>query len=337
MGTREGSRLNILEAKRIWTPASQKAAEVTAARIRIQRVEFFKRIISAERGLRAMLDYFTDKIEKAVFEKASDPKNTKRIHELIHDQSVTLRASMRIWVNAAIRDSAKMGFRHIGDALRPVFKASLRESVGREITADRAIYEARLQFDVSTTLAANAGLAVTTSKWIKARQALLTKITKKNLAGLNPSERVWELTNRAEMDLKRIVTNGISQSENPAVIARRIRKYISPTVEKASKLGVEPGPGVYRSPYRNAMRLARTEMAKTYVKAQARFAKDKPWVAGAKITLSKIHSVADECDELAAMDPMSVEEAESYLPAHPHCGCSITPIIDPKYLGETED
>jgi hypothetical protein len=328
--------LNLLEARRIWTPASQNAVEITAERMRRVRVEFFTRIISAEKALRMMLDHYTAKIAGAVEEKGNDPKNARRLHEIIHDESVALRASLRIWVNAAIRDAAKMGFRHIGDALRPVFKASLRESVGREIVADRALFEARLVFGVDATLASTGGLAVTTNKWIKARQTLLRTITKRNLAGLNPSERVWELTQRAEADLKRIVTSGLSQSENPAVIARKIKKYVSPRVTDASALGVEPGPGVYRSPYRNAMRLARTEMAKTYVKAQAKFASGKPWVAGAKITLSKIHKVYDDCDELASRDPMPVEDAESLLPAHPHCMCSITPVIDPKYLGEQE-
>lgn len=310
----------------------KKATAIMARRIRIERVELFQRVASAEKSLRAMLNHFTKEITSEVEDKAHSGKNAKRISDVIHREAVLLRASLRIWINAAIRDSAKMGFRHIGDALLPLFKKN-REAVEQVILADRVLYESAVRFGIGLGAVS---VATTATKW-DTLQKRLVKQTKKNLAGLSPSDRVWDLTTRAEQDLKRMVVNGIANSENPAVIARRIRKYISPTVQDASELGVSPGAGVYRSPYRNAMRLARTEMNRTYTKAQAAFANDKPWVQGVEITLSPNHTDADECDDLASGGPYSADEAGQLIPAHPHCMCYLTPVIDPKYLGEEEE
>lgn len=336
----------------ILTEASQKelvdrSTAIIAERVRIERVEFFKRITAAEKSLRAMLNHFTEKITSEVETKGHSPKNAKRISVVIHNETVLLRRSLRIWIGAAIRDSAKMGFRHIGDALLPIFKAN-RKTMEQTILVERALYESfidivltedKLTFGIDSTLAGTGGAAVSlaTKKWSDVTARIIKTITKKNLAGLNPSERVWDYTTRAEQDIKRLVANGMANGENPMTIARKIKKYVSPSVEATSELGVSPGQGVYRSPYRNAMRLARTEMNKTYVKAQVAFAKDKPWIDGMEITLSPAHSEADECDDLADGGPYTPEEVDQLIPAHPHCMCRGTPRIDPKYLGEEPD
>ncbi len=308
---------------------------IIARRMRIERVELFKRIGTAERVLRALLDNYTAKISNALDGKGTDMRRANAINQVIHTQSVDLRASIRVWLNAAIRDAAKMGFRHIGDALLPIFKHN-RESMEQTILAERALYEGKLVFGLDPTFAATtaAGVVISSKKWQTATSQIIRNITKRNLKGLNPSERVWDLTTRAEQDLKRIVTNGLANGKNPAVIARKIRQYVSPAVTDASELGVSVGPGVYRSPYANAMRLARTEMNRTYTQAQASFASDKAWVSQVDITLSPAHGEEDDCDDLAAGGPYAPEEAAGLIPAHPHCMCYLTPIIDPKYLGD---
>ncbi len=333
----------ILEAKQ--TELVDRATALVADRVRIERVEFFKRITASEKSLRAMLDHYTEKITSEVEEKGHSPKNAKRISEVIHRESINLRASLRIWIAAGIRDSAKMGFRHIGDALLPLFKKN-RKTMEQTILVERALFEA----SVSRSLiedkivfglgAASAGAGG--EKWAIATARIIKKVATASLGksgkigGFTPSERVWDYTMRAEQDIKRIVANGMANGENPVVMARKIKKYVSPRIMDASALGVEPGQGVYRSPYRNAMRLARTEMNRTYIKAQVAFAKDKPWVEGMDITLSRVHAVEDECDDLAAGGPYTPEEVDDLIPAHPHCMCRGTPRIDPKYLGEEE-
>jgi hypothetical protein len=313
-----------------------KAHNVTARATRIQQMEFFSRIAAAERGLRAMLDLYVEKISDAVLAKGSDLKNLRRMSEIIDEETKYLRASMRIWINAAIRDSAKLGFRHIGDALLPIFKAN-RESVEREFIAERAIFEAKLSFGLNVTFAKRAKPTVSAAVAAANVAKIIRARTAKSLVGLRPKDTVWALTDRSRQDLKRIVANGMGNGEHPTAIARKIKKYVSPAIMKANKLGIEVGPGVYRSPYRNAMRLARTEMNRTYTQGVVAFSKEKPWIKGYRVALSSAHTEEDDCDGIAGGGVYTADQVEDMLPVHPHCMCRPVPQIDEKYLGEDTD
>jgi hypothetical protein len=82
------------------------------------------------------------------------------------------------------------------------------------------------------------------------------------------------------------------------------------------------------------MRLARTETNRAYTQATAKFAENKPWVIGMQVTLSPEHDQFDECDDLANGDVLTPDEFASTIPAHPHCMCYGTYVIDPQYLGD---
>lgn len=327
--------MTLLEQNR-WTPEKR---EILFKRLTTERRELLSRIVGAERALKAMLDHFTGTITQKVLNRAGEQKNLKSINEKIHQEIVYLRSSMRIWCHAAIRDAAKMGFRHMGDALAPIFKHNA-EAYEQAVVAGRALFEAKLVFGLKKDFARRNryGLAasLSTAKWSDAQGRVVRAVTKQSLTGLNPSERIWDLTTRAEQDLKRIVANGMGAGDHPSVIARKLKKYISPDVTDASKLGIEPGLGIYRSPYKNALRLTRTEMMNSYTKATLTFTNDKAWVVGYQINLSRVHDQSDQCDENAAGGPYSKAQAEELVPAHPHCMCLITPIIDQKYLGNDE-
>ncbi len=312
--------------------------EILAKRIRNERVELFARITQAEKALRAMLDTFTKNVTAQVNDKGTALRNLRVINAKLHNETVILRGAMRTWFGALIKDATKMGFRHIGDALLPVFKDN-REAIATEIVAGQALFEAKLTFGMDDGFARRAKptVSLSTAKWGNAASRIFKNLTSKAPFGLKPADRIWDLTGRAEQDLKRIIANGISNGDSPYAISKRIEKYISPKVTSANELGIQMGPGVYRSPYRNAMRLARTETNRAYTQAQAAFAKDKPWVEAVAITLSPVHDVEDDCDDLADQGPYSPDEAAQLLPVHPHCMCYLTPIIDPKYLGQEEE
>lgn len=288
---------------------SEATQEQIGNRLRKERVELFSRLIRGEKALRGMLALYVAKLTAQVEKNAGDPGRVRHVYNLFHTETVYLRASMRVWFNALIKDASRMGFKHAGEAVKPIFESVQFE---RKLLVERELEEAR---------------------YTRNAQKIFKDITKRNMKGLNPSDKIWDLTNRTEQDLKRIVANGIGAGDNPAVIARRIKKYISPG--KASELGVQTGPGVYRSAYSNAMRLARTEMNKTYAKATAQFAKGKPWVKGITITLSPQHAGDDECDEYAG-ETVSPADFAKLVPFHPHCMCLGVYEIDPKYLGEEE-
>ncbi len=326
----------LTEAKQ--SEKSKRATEITAKRLRIERVELFSRLSQAEKMLRVMLGVFTKSVTDKVIAKGTSLAGLTSINAVLHNEIVMLRRRMKGWFLALVKDSMKMGFRHVGDSLTPIFKHN-QEAI-TNIIAEQALFEAKLSFGLDTTFAKQADPKVdtTSAKWTAIGKKIAKNLTRTNKAtGVKISERIWELTARTEMDLKRIIANGIAQGNSPYKIAKNIEKYVSPSVSATDELGIQTGPGIYRSPYRNAMRLARTETSRAYNQASAEFAKDKPWVDAVAITLSPNHDVEDDCDDIADNGPYSPEEAADILPIHPHCMCYLTPIIDPKYLGEDDE
>lgn len=307
---------------------------IIAKRIRLERVELFARLSQAEKALRGMLKVFSDSVTDQVMKKGKSLANLKKINHSLHIATVTLRSSMRVWMNSLIRDAVKMGFRHPGDALKPVFKDN-QEAV-TDIVAEQALFEARLTFGLNTSFAnrTSPGVKTSSKKWTAIGQQIVKNVATDNLQGLSVSERIWDLTTRTEQDLKRTIANGIAQGNSPYAISQQIEKYLS--VGNADELGIQTGPGIYRSPHKNAMRIARTETNRAYTKASANFYKNKSWVSEVNVTLSPEHDEEDECDDLADGGPYSPDEADGLIPAHPHCMCSLTPVIDPQYLGQEE-
>ncbi len=309
--------------------------EIIAKRLRMERVELFSRIAQAEKALRSMLAVFTAAVIQRVVVRGQSLAGLKPINDTLHTETVLLRSSMRVWMTALIRDAVKMGFRHPGDALKPIFKDN-QEAV-TDIVAEYALLEARLTFGMNVPPGSTPGIRTSSAKWTAIGQKIVRDVAKKNLQGLTVSERIWDLTSRTESDLKRLIANGIAQGRSPYEISKQIEKYVSPRIGAADELGIQTGPGIYRSPYRNAMRLARTETNRAYTQASSNFYQNKPWVSEVDVTLSPDHDVTDECDDLADAGPYSPEEADGLIPVHPHCMCSLTPRIDPAYLGEPEE
>jgi hypothetical protein len=90
---------------------------------------------------------------------------------------------------------------------------------------------------------------------------------------------------------------------------------------------------VYASPYKNALRVARTEAGRAYTNASAEFAKDKRWITGVRVTLSPAHEYGTGCDcEDREGDMMTPEEFQDEVPFHPNCMCFPTYEIDPDFL-----
>lgn len=84
-----------------------------------------------------------------------------------------------------------------------------------------------------------------------------------------------------------------------------------------------PGRGVYRSSYRNAQRLARTETNIAYRTADFERWAQLDFIIGYEIKVSKNHPHYDICDELAGKYPKSFK----WSGWHPNCRCFMIPIL----------
>lgn len=156
----------------------------------------------------------------------------------------------------------------------------------------------------------------------------------------NLSDAVWQIGDqlRAEMEIQ--LGLGIMNGDSPAVISRRIRKYLNnPTAlfhkvrDKDGRLvpGIKermyhPGRGVYKSAYKNAMRLTRTETTQAYLLADHYRWLNEPFVIGVKIFLSGNHPdypFVEICEVLAGDYPKWF----IWVGWHPHCLCNGKSVV----------
>lgn len=165
--------------------------------------------------------------------------------------------------------------------------------------------------------------------------------------GLTVSGRVWNLQGNAKRELETMIQNGILEGKSPHEVSRDIRKYLNNPdalfrrvrnprtgdleLSQAAR-DYRPGTGIYRSAYKNARRLAVTEMNAAYRRAQWEGYQQNPLVVGYEIRLSANHTTTvkgrtvpleDICDRLAGRYPKTF----LWTGWHPQCRCDMIPVL----------
>ena len=165
--------------------------------------------------------------------------------------------------------------------------------------------------------------------------------------GLNLSGRVWNLAGNAKKEIEVILQNAIKEGRRGTEIAKDLRRFLiepnklfrrvrnkeTGALElSAAAKAYHPGQGVYRSSYKNALRMARTELKAAQCEAAWQSAQTNPLIVGWEIRLSNNHTTLrdgkpcpfhDMCDELQGVYP----KAFRFRGWHPHCRCEMLPII----------
>lgn len=153
-------------------------------------------------------------------------------------------------------------------------------------------------------------------------------------SGLNLSERIWDLTGTKKAVLEKYLASGITTGRSAAAMARDIKQFElypdklfrrvrnSDGVLQLSKsaMAYHPGQGVYRSSYKNALRLTATETNIAYRTAGFERRKDLPFVTGVRIELSSEHPRQDICDAMVGDYPKGF----LFTGWHPLCICMVT-------------
>lgn len=164
-------------------------------------------------------------------------------------------------------------------------------------------------------------------------------------AGMDLSQRVWDFVKHDRQKLEWALGLGLAEGKSAAALSRDVRQYLNEpnklfrrvrdkhgnlVLSKAAQ-AYHPGQGVYRSSYKNALRLAVTETNMAYRTADHTTWSKMPFVIGIEIKLSAIHATsdiqgkkyprpyADMCDELAGVYPKEFK----FTGWHPHCRCYV--------------
>lgn len=167
------------------------------------------------------------------------------------------------------------------------------------------------------------------------------KKRKDPVTGLNLSRKIWNYTGMFRDEMEAVLEASIKEGKSAAEISRDVRKYLQEPdklfkrvrdakgkfrLSKAAKL-YHPGHGVYRSSFKNAMRLTRTETNMAYKAADFERYQQLDFVVGFEVHLSKSHAVrmpgGDICDDLKGKYPKSFK----FTGWHPQCMCYVTSIL----------
>lgn len=200
--------------------------------------------------------------------------------------------------------------------------------------------------------------------FVRNKEALDTFFARKT-EGMNLSQRVWQYTGMFKQELQDTLDLALSEGTPANSLASKIKKYLqepdrfyrrfrvkigenedgSPkygriwkrrTFDKETGLyqwvnedprKYHPGRGVYRSSYRNAQRLARTETNIAYRSTDFDRWHGFDFVVAVEIKLSNNHPILDICDDLAGIYPKDFK----WTGWHPNCRCYMVPVLAAEY------
>ena len=131
------------------------------------------------------------------------------------------------------------------------------------------------------------------SAWAKINADAMNALIRFKPQALIFSNRVWNVTFATQRALFNEIQLAVLQGTSPATLSRTIRGFLSQPnklfrrVRKDGKLVLSrsaraftPGQGVYRSSFKNAMRLTRTELARAYHEGTIRYGLQKSFIDG---------------------------------------------------------
>ena len=155
--------------------------------------------------------------------------------------------------------------------------------------------------------------------------------------GLNLSQKVWKYTSQFKEEMELAISASLGRGDSAATVSRHVRQYLKEPERlfrrvrdadgnlKLSKRAAayHPGRGEYRSSYKNAMRLARTETNAAYRAADCDRWGSIPFVVGMEVKRSNHPFGCEVCELLKGKYPKDFV----FTGWHPQCRCYIVPVL----------
>lgn len=170
----------------------------------------------------------------------------------------------------------------------------------------------------------------------------LSAFQSRKIAGMDLSGRIWKQTDQFKKSMELGIDVGLGEGRSAQQLSRDLRQnLLDPDrlfrrvrdkrgqlqLSKAAQ-AFHPGQGVYRSSYKNAMRLTRSEINMAYRESERLRYDNLDFVLGFEVRLSNNHTLngkpfVDICDVLAGRYPKTF----IFTGWHPQCRCFVTPIL----------
>lgn len=285
----------------------------------------------------------------------------KKIKKLVEQQQAEMRAILLTYADAvangindpAIRFSSSFTLNGSNYALRRLLsgehfiemRESLNESFRDNMTRAWDLSERKtvalfnVYFDIIKS-----ELGVDATKQFN-NELLKTFFNGKNSDPMSVSRRVWDISTQFREEM--VVHAGISiaNGDSAQTMSRRVRKYLNEPdalFRRVAKIGYDsegnrvkkyrwskralnysPGPGKYRSAYKNALRYSATTINQTYVASDQYRWNQLDFVLGYDVILSEQHPTYDICDILQGRYPKWFK----WTLWHPFCLCHAIPVL----------
>ena len=151
------------------------------------------------------------------------------------------------------------------------------------------------------------------------------------------SNRVWDIAKKAQSEIELALSVSLEEGKsavqlsrevrnllnNPTALFRRVRDQYGNLVLSKNAQNYHPGQGVYRSAYKNALRLTSNEINVAYKSADWLRIQQNPDIVGFEVRLSPQHKVYDMCDELKGKYPKTFH----FHGWHVGCKCHIITLL----------
>ena len=176
------------------------------------------------------------------------------------------------------------------------------------------------------------------ARWFARNNEAMDAFLSRKENGFSLSQRIWKQTEQLKDEMALALSVSLGQGDSAATVSRKVRQYLQEPDRlfrhvrgadgklrwsKAAR-AYHPGRGVYRSSYKNAMRLTRTETNMAYRTADSDRWQRLDFVLGQHI--GRGHNKDNEpdiCDKLAGDYPKEFK----FTGWHPQCRCISTPIL----------
>lgn len=162
----------------------------------------------------------------------------------------------------------------------------------------------------------------------------------RKVAGMNLSQRVWKYTDQFREQIEHALDVGLGEGRSAQELSRDVRQNLNDpnrlfrrvrdkrgnlVLSKAAK-AFHPGRGVYRSSYKNAMRLTRSEINMAYRESDYQRWQNLDFVVGFEIKRSNHEPLCkcSTCEKLVGRYPKTFK----FVGWHPQCMCFAIPIIE---------
>ncbi len=153
--------------------------------------------------------------------------------------------------------------------------------------------------------------------------------------GIDLSNRVWRITNTTRSQIEYFLAEGLSSGRSAVQLSKDLKRYLKHPDKRFRRIkdkqtgklklsepskNFKPGRGIFKSSFKNALRLARNEISIAYRTADYERRKQLPFVTGISVNLSSAHPRYDICDELVGDYPKNFV----FTGWHPNCLCYTT-------------